>query len=354
MADYISQLNGEQMDAALMDVALHNSEAWAVGTRNGYDVEQGDATYHNNAKYYAQVAQSAIPGTYTAAVRWDIDQGLAGEAQEQARANISAGASNRNLLDNPWFTNPVNQRNTANGTVASTGYFIDRWITNSANTVALNSASITIMAGGGIRQYLEAKRLVAGTYTVSVLTTTGTVYKVTGTLNPSGTVGSWQISGNLTSNLWCGVRLIDANRWDVAFTGSNASSYITAVKLELGSYSTLANDVPPDYKTELDKCQYYCRVIQGTSFIAVGQAVASTVIRFPLPYVMRTRPTATLTGAAQVYGQGGPLTPSALSCTGNTTQDIEISTTVSGATATQSYMLVFSSANDKIVISADL
>lgn len=60
MADYISSLTGPQMDAALMDMALHQSEAYAVGSRNGIDVTSGDATYHNNSKWYSQQASSAV------------------------------------------------------------------------------------------------------------------------------------------------------------------------------------------------------------------------------------------------------------------------------------------------------
>lgn len=359
MADYISALNGEQMDSALMDVALRNPEAWAVGQRNGVPVTSADETYHNNAKYYAQVAKSAIPGTYTAAVRWDIAQGLAGEAQEQARANISAGASNRNLLDNPWFR--IDQRSVS-GTITS-GYIADRWTISYGNggvqasrtedTITVKSTSGS--SHGDIAQRMEKSLfdfLVGKIVTASVMRSDGSVISRSFTFQSAASsidVGK-DLDGKIIS-----VRVYQTSTYqNVQFWKWNTAATIRAVKLELGAYSTLANDVPPDYKTELDKCQYYCRVIQGTSFIAVGQAVASTVIRFPLPYVMRTRPTATLTGTAQVYGQGGPLTPSALSCTGNTTQGIEISATVSGATSGQSYMLVFSGANDKIVISADL
>lgn len=34
-----------------------NAEAWAVGQRDGVDVEQTDETYHNNSKYYAEKAE---------------------------------------------------------------------------------------------------------------------------------------------------------------------------------------------------------------------------------------------------------------------------------------------------------
>ena len=162
MANYESALTGQQMDAALTEVALYNPEAWAVGKRNGRNVTSADETYHNNAKYYAQVAQSAIPGTYTAAVRWDIAQGLAGEAQEQARANISAGASNRNLLDNPWFT--VNQRGYTNGS-ASNDFVADRWFLYGAPDLTVtNSGNGLVLTGSGqarIRSHYNEKIFMA-------------------------------------------------------------------------------------------------------------------------------------------------------------------------------------------------
>lgn len=39
--------------------AASNSEAYAVGTRDGSDVPSTDPTYHNNSKYYSELAQSA-------------------------------------------------------------------------------------------------------------------------------------------------------------------------------------------------------------------------------------------------------------------------------------------------------
>ncbi len=42
------------------DQAAEDAEAWAVGTRQGEDVDVGDETYHNNSKYYSeQAADSA-------------------------------------------------------------------------------------------------------------------------------------------------------------------------------------------------------------------------------------------------------------------------------------------------------
>lgn len=41
----------------VMDYKL-DSEAYALGTRNGVDVEEDDPTYHNNSKYFAQIASA--------------------------------------------------------------------------------------------------------------------------------------------------------------------------------------------------------------------------------------------------------------------------------------------------------
>lgn len=49
-------------------LSSYDAEAYAVGTRNGEDVESDDPTYHNNAKYYAEsvaptpIATTAIAG----------------------------------------------------------------------------------------------------------------------------------------------------------------------------------------------------------------------------------------------------------------------------------------------------
>lgn len=98
MAQYQSSLTGPQIDAALQDMANHDSEAWAVGTRDGAAVTSLDVTYENNAKYYADEAsgaaaraEAAVPAGTAGAVFFDQAQTLTTSQQEQARANINAG-----------------------------------------------------------------------------------------------------------------------------------------------------------------------------------------------------------------------------------------------------------------------
>ena len=52
---YVSQA---QTAATSADDSAEDSEAWAVGQRDGTDVPTTDPTYHNNAKYWAEQAAS--------------------------------------------------------------------------------------------------------------------------------------------------------------------------------------------------------------------------------------------------------------------------------------------------------
>lgn len=51
--------------AASADDSAEDSEAWAVGQRDGQDVPATDETYHNNAKYWAEQASQAAGGGVT-------------------------------------------------------------------------------------------------------------------------------------------------------------------------------------------------------------------------------------------------------------------------------------------------
>lgn len=60
----LPSLNGGEMPSptpewiqTVMDYKL-DSEAYALGTRDGVDVEEDDPTYHNNSKYFAQIASA--------------------------------------------------------------------------------------------------------------------------------------------------------------------------------------------------------------------------------------------------------------------------------------------------------
>ena len=331
MANYVSALNGEQMDAALIDVALHNSEAWAVGTRNTIPVSSSDETYHNNAKYYAQVAQSAIPGTYTAAVRWDIAQGLAGEAQEQARANISAGASNRNLLDNPWFT--VNQREFTSSTGSNGVKTVDRWeINNGGGTGGIVSVTsegyISIVTGSAYISYQEkfGKDELAGRTVTMSINDDGNIYSYSFTV-PARTA-STQTGGSFVFKTGCRCNFFvmpttSAYGYNFQLSiGQGYSATIRAVKLELGSYSTLANDVPQNDELE---CLKYQELIQNVAYnyvpIGFGAFAGGNTIRMFIPTSVpmnaaSLHASVPITGSASVAGNGTTISVASITLVG--------------------------------------
>ena len=314
MADYISSLTGVAMDAALQDMAEHNSEAWAVGERNGIAVPSGDVTYENNARYYAQQAQSIAPASVTEAVRWDIAQTALTDAnKEQARNNIDAGKNgawtNPNLLDNWYFVGggsqlgdgifPINQRGQSSYTAAGNNG-IDRWGGSYCNIV-LNASGLTITSTGytnNLYQFVPYKvwdGLVGKTVTLSF-----DVEAITGSwaiAAYNSAVGTISTTG-ITSVSFVVPSVADSNKF-IGLAGQSGNVItIKAVKLELGTVSTLANDAPPVFSEELAKCQHYLRYIP---FVRVASPLEGTVASISLLGMpMRGVPTPSLVSSGGV------------------------------------------------------
>lgn len=79
----------ERVEAAVAkEEVLHEAEAWAVGQRDGVDVDTDDPTYENNAKYYAELAEGSKTSAGASA------QTAAGSASAAAGSAASAAASN--------------------------------------------------------------------------------------------------------------------------------------------------------------------------------------------------------------------------------------------------------------------
>lgn len=76
--------------AALAAAYCQDSEAWAVGKRDGIDVQSDDDTYHNNSKYYASQAASS---EQLAASAKSVAQTAATSATASAAAAQTASAS---------------------------------------------------------------------------------------------------------------------------------------------------------------------------------------------------------------------------------------------------------------------
>ena len=214
---------------------------------------------------------------------------------------------NPNLLINTDFRNPVNQRGQSE--YVKNGYCIDCWIkSNSNGTFTINDGYLTLTSSERVwlQQYFEYYDALDGkTITISVqkdnkiLSATGKV--------PEGSVSSHKLVAGIDLGNDSAVefykrtdRLIMQIR-----CGVNDTVNIQAIKLELGTVSTLANEVV-DYATELRKCQRYLQVYAGE----VGSAIKSfgandewlSVI--PLVAPMRVQPTVLVTTYFMLRNKG--------------------------------------------------
>lgn len=192
------------------------------------------------------------------------DAGLTDAQKAQARANLGisagGGGGGRNLLDNPWFT--VNQRGATGA--SNSAYGLDRWKGINGGYTVNNDGSVTIT--GQMRQLGDWSYVWGKTVTISAMNTSGTVASWTGTM----AAGTYAV-GSMMS-----VTVTSATEINI-----NAVSNLKALKLELGSTSTLAQDAPPDYGEELAKCQYYFERIYADSAnvsIANGFASSTTIM----------------------------------------------------------------------------
>lgn len=244
-------------------------------------------------------------------VRYD-SQSLSDAYKLQARTNIDAAKSdahtNDNLLDNWYFVGggsqlddgvfPINQRGQTS--YSANAYGIDRWICY-GGTQTVWSGGVIIPANGVMTQPTNNLAQLNGeTLTLSIL------YEDrldigTATLDLSGTTMFINNDGRgqayITSS-----GLVQFYR-DIANT-------IKAVKLEKGTVSTLANDVPPDFGEELAKCQrrLFIRDYVDGDVIANGLSLSATysIFNLALPVSMASggTPTATVTVNPLVLGGG--------------------------------------------------
>ena len=212
---------------------------------------------------------------------------------------------NRNLLDNWYFANPVNQKGQIEFT--GSGYTIDRWRSYGAK-VSINDGYISLSTEGNPTFCQKSEfDLYDKTLTFSVLLANGSLCTGTGIL-ASGT--AWK---NTTLYEDSSIKLWLQNSDPLFNTAidikGNTPVDLVAAKLEFGSSQTLAhkegskwvlNEIP-DYATELAKCQRYFYKTQGAfeyRGIAISRwYVSSGTIELPVP--MRIKP------ACKIFDRSG-------------------------------------------------
>lgn len=183
-----------------------------------------------------------------------IEQGIA-ETDTLLREKV-----NPNLLDNPYFANPVNQRGKTEQ--YGGGYFIDRW-TASEGKYALTNNGLTLCVEGvnsWIAQLLDVD-VEGQIITVSALTANGKLYVGTGRLTKQSAVSRSIDGGGYVSCSY--VTGISTFQFILARYDTTLPITILAAKLELGSQQTLAhqdangnwvlNEIP-DYSEQLLRC----------------------------------------------------------------------------------------------------
>lgn len=219
--------------------------------------------------------------------------------------------SNKNLLHNWDFTNPVNQRSFTELTHEGPWwqYTIDRWgiwfREGIEGTLKKQTDGLSLSCSGiSDYCYLEQRleKLEHGTYTLSAI------------INGKLKVATLHYTG-----VWVGVEPLSGVTFIIVPTeaDSNVVSVVIAVhpgisisvskvKLEVGSVSTLANDPPADYGEQLALCQRYQLVIKndggGASWFGTGVGnIGGTTAQCFIPTPVMLRVTPALLGSFSVW-----------------------------------------------------
>ena len=198
--------------------------------------------------------------------------------------------SNPNLLDNWWFRNPVNQHGKT--VYTSNGNSIDRW-TNWENgrTVALTSDGIRIDKGSLFVQTIEAVRLKGvKEVTLSALLHSGRLAFNFYNSGVGDIINTAYLSDALCSTVVKIPEIPDDSIFRFTLRSDSDDTVISAVKLELGSVSTLAYDAPPNYQQELAKCQRYQQYYKPASFVGRASSANAAQFKIPLSVPMRAVP----------------------------------------------------------------
>lgn len=232
------------------------------------------------------------------------------QAGDTLTLGLEAGTvSNRNLLDNWYFADPINQR----GQTEYTGevYSIDRW-RNYGSTCTLQDGYISIYYPGtnkSFGQTIEDKSIVFQEVTLSLLLLDGTLLSGSGRLpdNASNYTNTVLLH---SQNCALTIQYLNGHLLVLIQCNQGNTINIRAAKLELGDHQTLAhqdasgnwvlNDPPPDKALELAKCQRHYR--EGyLSYVNFDNIWYRPVDRI-IPVPMRTSPAITLVKAYDFSG----------------------------------------------------
>ena len=281
--------------------------------------------------------------------------------------NWSQMLTNRNLLDNWDFRNPVNQRNISSGVSASApGYFLDRWVAwgTGVGNSWVSGRGLIINSSSGVLQYIEINpvELAGRIVTCSLLLEDGSVISgsVTMPTDMSSAVGVPGLNTNLGYEYRsAGVVINGVTSYYLPYIYCvYTEKAIKLIKLELGSVSTLANDPPADYGEELRKCQRYQfnpLLTSGQNYAMIGQGKGSdgnngAFIQIPIPVTMRTVPVIETSGT--FYISGVPVT--SINVNANAAGVVTLGCLVGFSTITTSIYTLQASTGAKMILNSNL
>lgn len=217
---------------------------------------------------------------------------------------------NKNYLDNPWFT--INQRIIGDSYSLSntTGYICDRWkvITNTNRTVTWQRGSHIYIGTGNQSKIVLCQIIDPDTF--NSLKNKQITISVDCTVDSTRSIISWQgicPNGNTTNPDAMPQVFKDGYRWGGKLVVSDNTLYfqilfdpndfagssdngitIYKTKIELGEFSTLAQDAKPIEHEELVKCQRYFQ-------------------QYTLPYAENAKPMILGSGIAAASGSNGQI-----------------------------------------------
>lgn len=370
----MSEIRQIQLDGVNYDLVITEDEVAATRAEQAAQQATQQATYAGNyavqAEDAADRAEQIVGGQF---VSYGGNQGLSDTQKEQARKNIAAGGTNPNLLDNPFFI--INQRGFTTSTETNNIFSVDRWlINNGGGTITKTANGIKINNTSGTRyntfqQRFGADELAGKTVTLSI-DTVDAIYKQTFTI-PART-SSVQTMCNWAWKTGCNLRFYvettsaNASYNVQIYVANGYSTDLRAVKLELGTASTLANDVPPKEEQATADCKLYFQRIQqedgytapvGFGIVAASTTILRTLIPLSSPLRKAGSLTATATniGQMRVQGNGSNLTPTAITGCGVLNGHAIVDITVNGTLANnQFYTLVFANSTAIIDLSKEL
>lgn len=257
--------------------------------------------------------------------------------------------TNPNLLDNWYFVGggsqlrdgvfPINQR--GQSSYSASGFCVDRWHTDGGFTLSANGVSQTISAAAyQMVQKDTFDRMYGKSYTLSMLLTDGTVKCGTITLPSAYTGVTTPYDAFNDGSHYATLLIYDTGDGQIFRWGGNN---VAAVKLEVGTVSTIKNDIPPVFSEEKAKCLYYMwrQTFPVNSIIGIGTALSATsiMVNIDAPVAMRNNAGSNITFTANVglLGDGGIYTAAAVTGVDIYDNHIRLICTSSGLTPYKNY-----------------